>query len=61
MGHLEKIGIPFLATRVLKISEATLLRETVVRVVLKILQHLSNSTNIFKVVLSLNVRSLDSP
>ena len=26
MGHLEKVGIPFLATRVLY-SEATLLRE----------------------------------
>ena len=43
-----KIDIPFLATRVLKISEATLLRETVVRVVLKILQHLSSSTEILR-------------
>ena len=56
-----KIGIPFLATRVLEISEATLLRETVVGVVLKILQHLSSSTETCEAVLSLNARSPDFP
>ena len=56
-----KIGIPFLATRVLKMSEATLLRETVVRVVLKILQHMSSSTETCEVALPLNARSLDFP
>ena len=37
----KKIGIPFLAARTLKIAEAA-----VVSVVLKILQHLSSSTEI---------------
>ena len=40
---LKKIGIPFLAARTLKIAEAA-----VVSVVLKILQHLSSSTEICK-------------
>ena len=39
-GSFGKIDTPFLATRALKISEATLLRETVVGVILKILQHM---------------------
>ena len=60
MGHLEKIGIPFLATRVL-ILRLSSLESTVVRVALKILQHLSSSTETVEVVLPLNARSPDSP
>ena len=37
------------------------LESTVVRVVLKILQHLSSSTETCEVVVPLNARSLDSP
>ena len=60
MGHLEKIGVPFLATRVL-ILRLSSLESTVVPVVLKILQHLSSSTETCEVVLPPNARSPDSP
>ena len=55
VGHFLKKGIPFLATRVLY-SEATISREHC----LKILQHLSSSTESCEVVLPLNARSPDS-
>ena len=48
--------MPFLAARALKISE-----DAVIGVVLKILQHMSSSTEICEVVLPLNARSPDSP
>ena len=58
-GPFGKVDIPFLATRVL-ILKLRSLESTVVRAVLKILQHLSSSTETCAVVLPLNTRSLDS-
>ena len=59
IGHLKKMDIPFLATRVLFLRLRSL-ESTVVRVVL-ILQYLSGSTETCEVVLPLNARSPDSP
>ena len=60
MGHLKKMASLF-SREECTYSEATLLKETVVRVVLEILQHLSSSTETCEVVLPLNARLLDSP
>ena len=61
MGHLKTNGIPFLATRCTCSEAIRSLESTVVRVVLKFLQHLSSSTETCEVVLPLNAHSLDSP
>ena len=60
IGPFEKLTSLFLRQEC-TYSEATLLRETDVGVVLKVLQHLSSSTEICEVVLPLNARSPDSP
>ena len=60
MGHLEKSASLFSGQKhcILRLRS---LESTVVRVLFKILQHLSSSTETCEVVLPLNARSLDSP
>ena len=60
MGHLEKLTSLF-SRQEYCIQRLRSLESTVVRVVLKILQHLSSSTETCEAVVSLNARSLDSP
>ena len=60
MGHLKKLTSIF-SRQEYCIQRLRSLESTVVRVVLKILQHFSSSTEICEVVLPLNARSLDSP
>ena len=59
MGHLEKLTSLF-SRREYCILRLRYLESAVVRVVLKILQHLSSSTETCEVVLPLNARSPDS-
>ena len=60
MGHLEKLTSLFLRQEYY-ILRLLSFESTVVGVVLKILQHVSSSTEICEVVLPLNASSLDSP
>ena len=60
MGHLEKLT-SFSRDKSVLILRLRSLESTVVRVVLKILQHSSSSTETCEVVLPLNACSLDSP
>ena len=60
MGHLEKLASLF-SRQEYCIQRLRSLESTAVRVVLKILQHLSSSTETCEVVVPLNARLLDSP
>ena len=61
MGHLEKLASLFLRQEYCILRLLSLEITAVVGVVLKILQHMSSSTEICEVVLPLNARSPDSP
>ena len=60
MGHLKKLASLF-SRQEYCIQRLRSLESTVAHVVLKILQHLSSSTETGEVVVPLNARSLDSP
>ena len=60
MGHLKKMTSLF-SRQEYCILRLRSLESTVIRTVLKILQHLSSSTETGEVILPLNARSPDSP